>query len=316
MSKFCDIKPYINKLNLTADQKVQLNNTHNNVFIELRSSKSFQHKDGKLYALKNDYNKSINEVAALNIRYGNKLAALINDEVGGTRLVSINVLSTLPNDVKNKLVNEIESNNNVQFQKNQSVSEEGILASEIKEGVKDLFKENEELKSIGTEQQYSDYLNTIFPESKVKEIVYRGGNITKEEFEYDFEYSPTDGMDLGNGLYFSASKKIAREYGNPRAALINIKNPNDANKVALLRTKQFQEGLPITWTFDENGKYDGIVDLSQDFKNTYEAVVFDSINVYILGSKEDVKGFKDFVENNTTFESLPPEMFNFNKKCI
>ena len=40
----------------------------------------------------------------------------------------------------------------------------------VKEGVDNIFKENSELSQIGTEQQYTAYLNTIFPDSKVTEI--------------------------------------------------------------------------------------------------------------------------------------------------
>ena len=35
-----------------------------------------------------------------------------------------------------------------------------------------LFEENKELSKIGSKQLYSNYLDTIFPDSKVKDIVY------------------------------------------------------------------------------------------------------------------------------------------------
>ena len=44
----------------------------------------------------------------------------------------------------------------------------------IKEGVSELFESNPKLASIGTQEQYSQYLDTIFPDSKVKDIVYHG----------------------------------------------------------------------------------------------------------------------------------------------
>lgn len=40
----------------------------------------------------------------------------------------------------------------------------------IKSGVSELFESNPELSKIGTVEQYSQYLDTIFPDSKVKEI--------------------------------------------------------------------------------------------------------------------------------------------------
>ena len=45
---------------------------------------------------------------------------------------------------------------------------------EIKQGVSELFESNPELANIGTPEQYSQYLDTIFPDSKVKDIVYHG----------------------------------------------------------------------------------------------------------------------------------------------
>jgi len=47
-------------------------------------------------------------------------------------------------------------------------------AEEVKPGVSELFESNPELASIGTPEQYSQYLDTIFPDSKVKDIVYHG----------------------------------------------------------------------------------------------------------------------------------------------
>lgn len=41
---------------------------------------------------------------------------------------------------------------------------------DIKPGVEELFDSNPELANIGTQEQYSQYLDTIFPDSKVAEI--------------------------------------------------------------------------------------------------------------------------------------------------
>jgi hypothetical protein len=45
----------------------------------------------------------------------------------------------------------------------------------IKKGVEELFNSNPELSTIGTQEQYSQYLDTVFPNSKIKDIVYKGG---------------------------------------------------------------------------------------------------------------------------------------------
>ncbi len=57
----------------------------------------------------------------------------------------------------------------------EQIRNDGIYtSSNIKPGVQELFKQNSELSKIGTPQQYSKYLDTIFPDSKVKDIVYHG----------------------------------------------------------------------------------------------------------------------------------------------
>ena len=45
-----------------------------------------------------------------------------------------------------------------------------------KKGVDFVFEQNPKLASIGTTGQYSQYLDTIFPDSKVKDIVYHGSS--------------------------------------------------------------------------------------------------------------------------------------------
>ena len=42
--------------------------------------------------------------------------------------------------------------------------------------IQDLFTDNPILAKIGTPKQYAEYLNTIFPSSNVKDIVYHGTN--------------------------------------------------------------------------------------------------------------------------------------------
>ena len=165
----------------------------------------------------------------------------------------------------------------------------------VKEGVDNIFKENSELSKIGTQEQYSQYLDTIFPDSKVKDIVYRGGNITKEEFE-NSEHTPTDYMDLGSGLYLSPNIDFAKNYGKPRATIVNIKNPKDTTIAHQERIEYGQKegnyGIP---QLDSEGKYDGIVDLSQEFNKTYELVVFEPEQIHILSSKKDLEMFKNFI---------------------
>ena len=65
-----------------------------------------------------------------------------------------------------------------QLSKNKKVLNSSSLQTqqepEVKPGVSKLFDSNPELSNLGTVQQYSQYLDGVFPDSKVKDIVYRG----------------------------------------------------------------------------------------------------------------------------------------------
>ena len=87
-----------------------------------------------------------------------------------------------------------------------------------KEGVSGVFKDNPELSKLGTEQQYSAYLNTVFPNSKVKSIVYHGSDSEINSFE-----SNKAGSKKENGIFFTDSKNASSTYGkNVYSVLVNI----------------------------------------------------------------------------------------------
>lgn len=93
---------------------------------------------------------------------------------------------------------------------------------QVKDGVNFVFEQNPELVRIGTKEQYSEYLNTIFPESNIKDIVY---HTTNNDFDvFDHNRVNPNGISYGKGSYFS--KKIDLEFGKIiKAVLLNIKNP-------------------------------------------------------------------------------------------
>ena len=159
---------------------------------------------------------------------------------------------------------------------------------EKKNDIKSIHEQNPELSKIGTHQEYSEYLKTIFPNSKVQDIVYHGStanNIksfnkeligSREKVEHWF----------GDGFYFTKIKEYAQAYGdNIYQAIVNIENPNiygEGHRFGYLKDNEND----ITPNFDgsivENGK---------------ELAVFESKNIHILGSKQDVEGFKKYKES-------------------
>ena len=62
------------------------------------------------------------------------------------------------------------------------------LDSEIKGGVDSIFNEYPELENIGTKEEYSQYLETIFPNSKIKDIVYHASPNKFTKFKDPFRF--------------------------------------------------------------------------------------------------------------------------------
>jgi GNAT superfamily N-acetyltransferase len=163
------------------------------------------------------------------------------------------------------------------------------------------------------QQLYSQYLDTIFPDSKVKDIVYHGAN---EPIEGG-KFAKRDGA-TGKGIWFSGSKKYAQiqmDRAQPSESLIgrklrgaptmyqvvlNIKNPKNfynATGALLVQTpskfeEQYDRKTDDAALFHHpNSKKPATADSAD------QVVVFEPEQIHILGSKQDIEGFKEFVGN-------------------
>ena len=182
----------------------------------------------------------------------------------------------------------------------------------IKEGVDFVFEQNPELAAIGTKEQYSEYLDTIFPESKVKDIVYHG---TKSEKIDNFKLSYGS---FGTGIYFQTKhgKYFTDGFGdNVVCVVLNTKQPYPFYS----NFKGTQGDLPKLWIDlrEQHQKNNTLSNLADHFnmevkKSGYDSLsiqmgdgsivaplfyhlVFESNQVHILGSEKDLENFKEFV---------------------
>lgn len=132
------------------------------------------------------------------------------------------------------------------------------------------------------QQLYSQYLDTIFPDSKVKDVVYHGSQDKNiERFSKDLIGTTRSGgksrLSFGEGFYFSPTKLGANEYAE----------------------SDTDEGIKFT------GKVYSVIlnnpqlDLLPN-GTPFQLVVKESEQIHILGSKQDVEGFKDFISNSKT----------------
>lgn len=192
------------------------------------------------------------------------------------------------------------------------------LENEVKEGVDFVFEQNPELAKVGTMKQYSEYLENIFPESKVRNICYHQ---TPQKFEkFNFEKSRT------GGIYFSPfnwpTPLVARIlfdlpiYGTiknyTKAVLFNTKNPFIISKK---QNKKIERHLPNMSKLSKKvdlKKYDGIIgfsnvfydkgqldsdiiNVSSDRRNNIEFIAYEPSQIHILGSKFDIEKFKEYI---------------------
>ncbi len=183
-------------------------------------------------------------------------------------------------------------------------------STSVKGGVSDLFESNPELSNIGTQEQYSQYLNSIFPESQVQDIVYHLSNAEFEKFDKKFISTNTRDFDSWLGFFFTTDKTKFKELLKSRnlewkqeyPAILNIKKI--ANEPGILSTK-FKDVQGLTEKSEAYRNYkksllananDGII--SPSITGADNITVFEPEQIHILGNKQDTEGFKNFLSQS------------------
>lgn len=90
----------------------------------------------------------------------------------------------------------------------------------IKEGVEFVFEQHPELETIGSKEQYSEYVNSIFPNTKIKDILW---HVTEKDFDA-FDNNFIKNGTHGAGIYFTERSRLAS--GDRKiASVVNVYNP-------------------------------------------------------------------------------------------
>ena len=182
----------------------------------------------------------------------------------------------------------------------------------VKPGVDDIFNSNPELAKIGTPQQYSAYLDGIFPNSQIKGVVYHG---TQEGL------IPTDNF-KGYVTYFSDSKQYSETFGVPInrklvTSIVDVKAPYVAtSEIANVPEEVHNTGEFINPAFVKSNTtgFDSVVGTDVGQTEGTTIVVFEPEQIHILGNKKDIESFKDFVASNQTTAS--PKLIKLMKEFI
>lgn len=182
-----------------------------------------------------------------------------------------------------------------------------------KEGLEFAYYSNPELATIGSKEQYNEYIRTIFPNSKTPNIYYHGGRKGIETFKTpkDFDFKKNKGVHSGTkdyGIYFTGDKSIAKTYSRGYNKLERQIYPVLLNTQEVYKTNKFF-ALNLRKLFGSKVLNPQSI-TERDFNTTLkgkdsiiwhgekgEIVVFSPSQVYILGSKTDVKGFRNYMKN-------------------
>lgn len=197
--------------------------------------------------------------------------------------------------------------------------ENSIEKPQIKEGIDFVFEQNTELSQIGNQELYSKYLDTIFPESKVKDIIYHGGTFDENDRGKD----PFTGEFGGKyGFYLTGSKSRANKYIKSNynedyvsrsklySTIVNIKNPLDRKIWGKWKFGLDSIGEKEMQIIKDNNA-DGLIEkdfLSRFTQYNTQYVVFDINQIHILGSSSDIEKFKSFMRIKNTDSDPHPSV--------
>ena len=157
--------------------------------------------------------------------------------------------------------------------------------------LKYLENKDEKAKEI-----YAKYLETIFPESQVKDIVYHSTPNDKFE-EFNFSIPKTDPF-TKDGAYFATEPYT---YTNKIASKLKINKP--------LVVDDITDTINKFGELKKSDDYDGAIGSTPAQADYKEYVVFEPEQIHILGSQKDQEMFKEFLdktEGKSSKLELPP----------
>ena len=174
-----------------------------------------------------------------------------------------------------------------------------------------IFENNSDLSDIGTKDQYIRYLSTVFPNSKVNQIVYHGSPVEINEFDLSKKTNDDE-----RGIFFFSQRESAQRWidgqfqekntnkGDIVPTLINLTNP--------YIEKDFSDksAWKMSDIVNDNIEGDGAI-----IRNVVEMFVgqddqfsvFNTKDMHILGSDKDIRNFEDFIKRDYNTPSYNTE---------
>lgn len=185
------------------------------------------------------------------------------------------------------------------------------IGENIQDGIDYVFNVNPHLALIGNKKEYNSYLDSIFPDTKVKDIVYHRTK-SKTPFEnFDLSFAKNYG-DYGKGFYFAPMDKIKNIWNNSALnkstnIIIPVKlniikpfiDPSDRSNTEFENfiNKNPDEGVRSYAKLYHDSVIDFYDETRSDFKGgtPLQYFVFQPNQTHILGSEKDMNGFKKYM---------------------
>jgi hypothetical protein len=159
-----------------------------------------------------------------------------------------------------------------------------------------IYQKFDGLSDIGNKDEYSKYLDYIFPDSKVKGIYY---HVSPNKFT-EFRDPSNTGL---SHIWFSETPLEGGQYGkNIYPVILDIRNPLSEDEPNYRQElKGYESPINPEWRNSFSGelpkfKYDGTIRISRVDPGR-SITVRSPKQIHILGSKEDLEGFTRFIKN-------------------
>lgn len=214
--------------------------------------------------------------------------------------------------------------------KDVELKENRLEKPKVKEGVEFVFEEYPLLARIGNMEEYSEYLDTIFPDSKIKDILYH--QTSSKEFDAkDWKLSGLGGAyfsfynsELTDPEWKKALVRYMFDLGRKNRTIIAIANARNPFVINRRNVKEIhkktglntQDVTKLRKNFDlsendsiigypggsrwDKGELDDIENhtIPLDKTSPVELALFDPSNqVHILGIQSDLEKFKEFISS-------------------
>ncbi len=173
----------------------------------------------------------------------------------------------------------------------------------LQKEVESLFAELPEMNDIGTQDQYVQFLQGVFPQSTVRDVYYHG---TSSRFE-QFNTRPAEtsrSRYKNEASFFTRDSGLAGQYkgedGVMLRVLLDVQNPREYPRRD--SGSKLDLSVPRSITGDirkqlEGEGYDAVVNMRYDG----ELAVFEPEQIHILGSDSDKEGFRSYVAGSGNF---------------